>query len=186
MKKMIFWPSLLLTLSATASVSATAMTEDDFAGPRIGIGYSLISLDAVADNDSVSSFDADSKGVKLELGYDLNRIIGFDASYETVNDSLSNINNNSDFFDTSIIKVGTDIGYAFYSQNVFFKPYAKVGFVSLSSDDLDENAVFAGIGLRYQFNNLYADLSGDGFFLDGEDYDYYKYIQTSLTIGYKF
>jgi len=85
--------------------------------------------------------------------------------------------------------VGADIGYAFYSKNVFLKPYVKVGFVSFSENNYDENSLFAGLGLRYQYNHLYADLSIDGFYLDDDrnnNYDYYEFVQTALTVGYKF
>ena len=186
MKKVILGISLLASFLYTAVACA-----DDFTGLRFGVGYvhTWLTLDAT---DYDIEVDDQLKGIKLESGFDINRIIGIDASYETASESLDNVTNDSGA-DATIIKVGTDIGYAFYSEKAFFKPYVKVGFVSVSADDddgyADGNSAFAGIGLRYQYDRVYADLSTDYFFIDGDDdvaIDYYNYLQTAFTIGYKF
>ena len=176
MKKVILGISLLASFFYTTLACA-----DDFTGLCFGVGYSHTWATLVTED--ASDYEDQFKGIKLESGFDINRIIGIDASYETANESLDNVTNDSGA-DGNIIKVGTDIGYAFYSEKVFFKPYVKVGFVSVD----DDNSVFAGLGLRYQYSRVYADLSSDYFFIDGDDatIDYLSYLQAAFTIGYKF
>ncbi|WP_415230603.1 outer membrane beta-barrel protein [Psychromonas sp.] len=185
MKKVILGMSLLIALAPMTSIAATtaAFSENDFAGARIGLGYSQTSLKVKSDGGMTA--DSDGQGIKIELGYDFNRVIGLETSYETVNNSFENLISDHDI-GGSTIKVGTDIGYAFFSENVFFKPYGKLGFVSVSDDEFDESSVFAGLGLRYQYKHIYANISVDSFFLDRDGYDYNRFIQTGVIVGYKF
>jgi hypothetical protein len=132
--------------------------------------------------------DTEQKGVKIEAGYDFNRVIGLDVSYETANETLNNMTNDRDI-EGSAIKAGADVGYAFYSRKAFLKPYAKIGFVSFSEDDYDASSVFAGLGLRYQYGHYYMDLAADGYFLDNDEnaaLDYYQFVYAAFTVGYKF
>ena len=170
MKKITLGMSALVALFSTASVLA-----DDFSGSRIGIGYSKTSIE---DEQDVSE---SGKGIKVEYGYDFNRVIALDVSYETANDSFDNITD----AEGSTVKVAADIGYAFYSEKVFFRPYGKVGFVSYSEGDYEEQSAFIGLGLRYQYIDVYADLGVDTFILDNNGEDY-TFVETAFTIGYKF
>ena len=182
MNKVIFGMSLLSALFSTTAFSES-ISENDFPGLRVGVGYSNTSIDLVSDDTSGS---ASGKGFKVEVGYDINRVIGFDASYEMVNDSLGNISNDAEV-DGSTIKVGAEIGYAFYSKQAFLKPYINVGAVSFSDEDYDEQTVYGGVGLRFEYHNFYTDISVDGYYLDTDDGDdYYKFIQSAFTVGYKF
>ena len=187
MKKVILGISLIVSFFYTAIACA-----DDFTGLRLGVGYSH-AWQEITDNDATDSEDQ-VKGFKIESGFDFNRVVGLDLSYDVLYDSFGNITNDG-ATDAATFKLGTDIGYAFYSEKAFIKPYVKLGFVSLSvADDagyFDGNSVFAGLGVRYQYNRLYADLSADYFFIDGDDddfsTDYYgTYLQTAFTVGYKF
>lgn len=182
MKKAALSISLLTSL-----VLSTSAFADEFTGLRLGVGYSDTSIKV---NSDAGNESGDSKGLKVEAGFDFNRVVGLNASYEMVNNTLDNFVNDSDVEGHSI-KIGTDLGYAFYSKNVFFKPYAAVGFVSYSVDDtdFDGESAFAGVGLRYHYKNLYADLGVDCYFIDGDDVDgvdNYRFIQGAATIGYKF
>jgi hypothetical protein len=177
MKKVILGMSALIAVFSAASACAN-ISEEDYSGFRAGLGYSQTSIDT-------DGGDADGKGFKAEVGYDLNRIIGFDVSYETANDTLQNIANDADI-EGATVKAGADIGYAFYSKKVFFKPYAKVGFVSYSEDNYDGSSAFAGLGVRYQYSHVYVDLNADAFFLDADNDDNYKFVQGAFIVGYKF
>lgn len=182
MKKVLFGTSLLIGLFSTASVLA-----NDFSGSRVGLGLSKTSV--TVEYNEVEIWDGDyGNGFKLEYGYDFNQIIGVGISYETNEDTIFNGE-----LEGSSIKVGADIGYAFPIQEVFLKPYGKLGFVSYSeeysidndSTEFDDNSVFAGLGVRFQYSHFYTDLSVDFYVLEDGPLDI-GYVQTALTAGYKF
>jgi len=177
MKKVLLGVSLLTTLFSTASIAA-GVSENDYAGLRAGFGYSNTEVE-------VGSLDTTEEGLKVELGYDINRMFGLNLSYETVNSELGNINGD---IDGSSIKAGIDFGYAFYSKEAFLKPYVAIGGVSYSQDDYDESSVYGGLGVRFEYHHFYFDLGVSGYYLDGTDLgtDDPKFYQTAITFGYKF
>ncbi|MFT6984674.1 MAG: attachment invasion locus protein [Psychromonas sp.] len=179
MKNLLFGTSLLLAL-----FSANSMAANDFSGSRLGLGLSKTSVSDGYYEYRSEDYDY-GDGFKFEYGYDFNQIVGLGVSYET--------NNDDNFFNGELegraIKVGADIGYAFPIQDVFLKPYGKIGFVSYSEDfsigsdssEFDDSSIFAGLGVRFQYSHFYTDLSMDFYTLENIDF-----VQTALTAGYKF
>ena len=182
MKNLVFGTSLLIGLFSAASVSA-----DDFSGSRVGLGISQTSLSEEEYGIEVADGDH-GDGFKLEYGYDFNRIVGFDVSYETNEDTEKRVK-----LEGGTFKVGADIGYAFPIKDVFLKPYGKIGFVSYSQDIISDsgkskqkdNSGFAGLGLRFQYSHFYADINLDYYILEEDEFDS-RFTQTALTAGYKF
>jgi attachment invasion locus protein len=182
MKNLVFGTSLLIGFFSAASVSA-----DDFSGSRIGLGISETSLSE--EEYGVETADGDyGDGFKLEYGYDFNRIVGFDVSYETNEETEKR-----EKLEGGTLKVGADIGYAFPIQDAFLKPYGKIGFVAYSQDLISDsgkskykdNSVFAGLGLRFQYSHFYADINLDYFVLEDDEFDSI-FTQAAVTAGYKF
>jgi len=181
-KNLVFGTSLLVALFSAASVSA-----DDFSGSRVGLGISQ--TDLTVEDDGYEIADGDyGDGFKLEYGYDFNRIVGLGISYETNDDKVDGVK-----LEGETIKVGADIGYAFPIQDAFLKPYGKVGIafysqeLSFNSDkyEYNDNSVFAGLGLRFQYSHFYADMNVDYFVLEEMGADL-EFTQAALTAGYKF
>jgi opacity protein-like surface antigen len=136
------------------------------------------------------TFDGDLSiggGVKLEYGYELNHIVGFNLSYQGFGESWSGVN-----VDGSVFKADTDIGYAFDLQQFSIKPYVAVGVAAVNEkwtvdgwsgeDDLSDTSFLFGFGARTTFmHNFYADLRFDYLMTEYSDLD-----QFSLSVGYKF
>jgi len=183
--------SYMAAILAISSFSNVCFSATDFSGFRLGGGFSSTSLE-VEDDSGYTTYDDDyGNGFKIESGYDFNQIVGVNVSYETNNETINNWDIKGESF-----KLAADIGYAFPVNQVFLKPYGKIGFVSYSEEEsygyyqieTDDSSVFVGIGLRFQSNHFYADLSLDTYTLDnydGDDYDL-TFVQTALTAGYKF
>ena len=176
MKKILLGVSLLSVFFSTASIAAD-FSESDFSGFRVGGGYSSTTLE----QDGTETSEG---GIKVELGYDINEIVGINLSYETVDEFQGDISSDSG----ASTKVGVDVGYAFYSEDAFIKPYISLGGVAYSEGDYDDNSVYGGAGVRYQYYNFYVDLGVTAYYLDSEDSstDDSRFTQTAITIGYKF
>lgn len=183
--------SYITVVLAISSFSNVCFSATDFSGFRLGGGFSSTSLE-VEDNSGYTTYDDDyGNGFKIESGYDFNHIVGINVSYETNNETIDNWD-----IEGENIKLSADIGYAFPISQVFLKPYGKIGFVSYSEEqsygdyqvEADDSSIFVGIGLRFQSNHFYADLSLDAYTFedyDNDDYDL-AFVQTALTAGYKF
>ncbi|MDG3087210.1 porin family protein [Vibrio hannami] len=176
---------LAVAVLSTLSFSTIAM--DDFSGHRAGIGYSSLDF-----SDLDATYDA-GNGFKLEYGYDFNRILGLNVSYEKNSDKVSEYGFSSEI-DGGSFKIDTDIGYAFQLDQFSVKPYGAIGFtrykeeITLSygdysySEKYNDSAIHLGIGARAQFDaGVYADMRFDLTSIDSMDADYF-----SFTVGYKF
>lgn len=177
MKKVLLGVSLLTALFSTASIAAD-VSENDYAGLRIGAGYSNTEIE-------LGSANASEEGYKVELGYDINRMFGLNVSYETMTGELGNVSGDND---GASIKAGVDFGYAFYSKEAFLKPYVVLGGVSYSQDDYDESSIYGGLGVRFEYHHFYSDLGLSAYYLDAGDVSSndYKFSHTAITFGYKF
>lgn len=169
----------LFTLALTPSVSASIFEANEFSGHRVGGGYS--NTDLILDNRALDWGD----GIKLEYGYDINQIVGINASYQNNNGSKHGID-----LDGSTLKVDSDIGYTFQFEEWSVKPYGAVGLARVNekasydgySDSFKEISLMGGMGVRANLDmGLYTDLRYDFFNVDHQDQD-----QLSLTVGYRF
>ncbi len=170
---------------AIFSCAAYAKSHEDFSGHRVGIGSSATIL-------SDSSVDYGS-GIKFEYGYDINRIVGINVSYEKNSDTVSGYSYSVDL-DGSMFKVTSDIGYAFNFNKWSLKPYGVVGIAKYSEDGViqsgansvnttfDETNPVIGVGVRATFDfGLYVDLRSE--YIPVTDMEL---SQGAVTIGYKF
>lgn len=121
MKKALLITAALATLS-TSAVSAEKK-QADFSGSRFGIGFSN-SVEGI--NGSI--YDA-GQGLHLEYGYDFNKIVGLNLSYDTT-DLQAYIGD----IDSKTFKIGADIGYAFIFSSWALKPYASIGYSSVTAN----------------------------------------------------
>ncbi|EGR3213791.1 porin family protein, partial [Vibrio parahaemolyticus] len=176
--------SIFLIFSAV-SYSSCAQSYEDFSGHRIGGGFSATIL-------SDGSYDYGT-GIKLEYGYDINRIVGINVSYEKNSDTYGGYYSSVEL-DGSTFKITSDIGYAFNFSKWSLKPYGTVGIAKYSEEgvirsgtvgvntEFDETDPIVGVGLRATFDfGLYADLRSE--YIPVSDMEL---TQGSLTIGYKF
>lgn len=170
----------LVFCGVLSAVLSNAVLADQFSGARIGGGYSETEIET-------DTLDADyGDGFKAEYGYDFNKFIGADLSYET---NSSEINGQS--FDGESIKLGGNLGYAFsFSENsVFLKPYIKLGVHRYSEEsdgaEFDDRSLYYGLGLRFQLSHFYTDISLDKSEVNSDTINA-DLIKTALTIGYKF
>ncbi|WP_394250553.1 porin family protein [Vibrio profundi] len=174
----------------TITAATTALAQPHYQGHRVGVGVSTGYQEHYL--SSYPSSDIGS-GLKLEYGYDINRIVGFNLSFEKNADEIT-LNNNKYETDLSALKVDADIGYTFKLQELSLKPYGAIGFAHIkdkltvtssggsSSISATDTSILSGIGLRANFDfGLYTDLRFNYMMID--DYDLN---QTSLTVGYKF
>lgn len=162
------------------SISSFAEDYNDVSGHRIGLGYS--NTDLVVGYSGLDWGD----GIKLEYGYDINRIVGINLSYQN--------NSNSAFgadIDGNNVKFDTDLGYMFSLDGWSIKPYGAVGlvrvdetisFANYTPDSFTETSLMGGLGVRATLDmGVYADLRYDFYNVESVDMD-----QLSITFGYKF
>lgn len=168
---------LLITFSFFSIQSATA---NEIRGHRIGAGFNK-----VTDVTDTQSSYSRGTGIKLEYGYEFNKVIGLNGAFTTHSDSAYDI-------DISGIsnKVDADIGYTFISDSFTVKPYGAIGIISMYEDyavgDFNisamESSILLGIGARAVINkHLYADIRYDIMAFEEIDVDTF-----SFTVGYKF
>ncbi|WP_341848963.1 porin family protein [Vibrio parahaemolyticus] len=176
---------LLVTCLLSLAMSSVANAQESFSGHRIGGGFSATSL-------SDGSYDYGT-GIKLEYGYDINRIIGINVSYEKNSDTY-NAYYSSVELDGFTFKVTSDIGYAFNFSKWSLKPYGTAGIAKYSEEgvirsgstsfdtEFDETNVVVGVGVRATFDlGLYVDLRSE--YIPVTDMEL---SQGSVTVGYKF
>lgn len=158
-----------------------ANAESAFNGHRLGAGINHVSF-----NESFLGLSQDlNTGFKIEYGYDITNIFGFNTSY-----SMNSKNIWAGKYKLSSLKVDTDMGYAFDLDNVWIKPYGAIGLAfdrekySHNNGNIDGSMtnLFVGVGVRAQISlGIYADLRYDLNDYEGIDVDI-----ISLTLGYRF
>jgi opacity protein-like surface antigen len=178
MKKCL--PVLIATFSAAVSLPTLA-NPANVEGHRIGAGFSKT-------KDVTAGFDLGlGGGLKLEYGYELNHVFGFNVSYQGFGESWGDAK-----VDGSVFKADTDIGYAFDLQEFSIKPYVALGLAQVNekwsidgvpgSGDLSDTSFLFGFGARATFmHNFYADMRFDYLMTEYSDLD-----QFSMSFGYKF
>jgi len=195
----------ILSVLTTGTVSAKSgeRATNTFEGMRIGAGISETGVEAKFkfDDPAIEGFAADfdyGDGYKFELGYDFNEVVGVGASYETNTGTITNNFFGTGNVDASTIKLSIDLGYAFYFDSFYVKPYAKLGYKFYLDDTSDwvteeynSDDFFYGAGLRLQYQAIYIDATIDYFSTDFSNDDetihvVYDYTQVGVTIGYKF
>lgn len=98
-----------------AFLPSVVYASESFNGLRVGVGYSSTSI--LDDSEFYDYGD----GLKLELGYDFNRIVGINLSYQESDYSETT------YFETlkvdgTTVKVDADVGFAFDFQGWSLKP----------------------------------------------------------------
>lgn len=168
-----------------SSFASSAIADDYYQGHRVGIGYSWTQLSSISNSDYRLSTDY-GDGIKVEYGYDFNRIVGLNVSYAQ---------NNEDWYfgklDGSNFQIDSDIGYAFLLNGFDIKPYGAIGlsrinekftYNSGASDKSSETSLALGTGVRMGFDfGLYADLRANIVLTEHVDTEQY-----SFTVGYRF
>jgi opacity protein-like surface antigen len=168
---------LKLLFIALPFVSTFSFATEDVSGHRIGAGYSHVE-DVTDSNNSYTR----GTGIKLEYGYEFNKIFGLNAAFSAQNGNVMGVN-----VDSYSHKLDTDIGYTFVFDSFSIKPYGSAGLVLLHEQygnfiDASEAALTVGIGTRVVFNqHFYADISYDIAAYEEVDLD-----TISFTLGYKF
>ena len=192
MKKLLATAALTLLTTAPMVVNANQYHThhhyhhggpNAYQGPRVGLGISYLS-DRYIDTDT---------GFKLEGGYDFNRIVGFNLSYEE-----SGYDYKYGSVDFSTIKLGADLGYAFpLSPSVSLKPYFSLGFHRTTEDhnwcerkycyhsSFTDTNTYYGFGVRLTADMFYVNVSNEVLKLDLGPYRY-EPDQIAVTVGLKF
>ncbi|WGV99730.1 porin family protein [Vibrio sp. YMD68] len=183
----------LTTIIASTLLSTSVLANTFESQHRVGLGYTSTEISSPEYDSSVEW----GNGIKLEYGYEFNRIVGINVSYGKNNESDSGYGLHTKI-DGSTFKLDTDIGYKFFFDGFTIKPYGSLGLIRYSeeitlsvgdngaSTKWNDTNVFIGTGVRAEFgNNVYSDLRFDFTYFDNELIDI-DYNQFSWTIGYKF
>ncbi len=172
------------------STATAAIANTDYSGHRVGLGFTSSEIDHL--NSDFSNSDL-GNGLKLEYGYDINRIVGVNISVDTskYDENYWGIGYESK---VSAFKVDSDIGYAFLLDGFSIKPYGAVGIAHVENKQTikdpsgsmtlkdKETSLLLGTGVRANFDfGLYSDLRFNFIMMDDYDID-----QLSITFGYKF
>ncbi len=191
--------SIAILGALTTGIAKAEESINTFQGLRIGAGISQAEVEAKIGfkSSEIEGVDYEfdyGEGYKIELGYDINPAFGFGASYETNSGTIFEVVD----VDTSTIKLGVDVGYAFSIHSFHVKPYAKFGYKfylddtsNASTEEYNSDDFYYGAGLRLQYRAIYADATIDRFSSDFTNDDEsmdleYNYTQMGLTVGYKF
>ncbi|MCG9546206.1 porin family protein [Vibrio sp. Isolate33] len=172
------------------STTTAAYANTDYSGHRVGLGFTSSEVDHLDSDYSNSDL---GNGLKLEYGYDINRIVGVNISMDTSKDDESYYGYGYDS-KVSTFKIDSDIGYAFLLNGFSIKPYGAIGVArveekltlkepggSITLKD-KETSLLLGTGVRANFDfGLYSDLRFNFIMMDDYDID-----QLSITFGYKF
>ncbi|MGF1719897.1 porin family protein [Vibrio kyushuensis] len=180
----------LATIITAALLSTPALANTFESQHRVGLGYASTDLYF---SDTDSSLDW-GNGIKLEYGYEFNRMVGINTSYAQNNESFGY----GIEMEGSSFKIDTDIGYKFLLDGFNIKPYGAIGLIRYSeklsvpigstevSGSWNDTNVFIGTGVRAEIGqHFYTDIRFDfTYFNDGKDD--VDYDQFSWTVGYKF
>lgn len=129
-------------------------------------------LGALGSNTEFKGVSSDESSYGIDVGYDINRVIGLKGSYEFGDDR--------DYY-----QVGADLGYTF-GGNLQIKPYVAANLIGLTSDEGSNSGFAPSIGIRVSLNSLYADLSHTMEAEVDDALDNSDYSRTSLSLGLKF
>ncbi|MDB1125960.1 porin family protein [Vibrio algarum] len=181
--------TLFTTLISCSLLAAPTFANNFDSQHRVGLGFSKTKINEYFTDSTVDW----GKGIKLEYGYEFNRLVGLNVAYTKNKDSESNYGVSSDI-DGFNIKIDADIGYKFYLENLNIKPYGLIGLAhhneenSLSWDGgklnetYKDTSIVIGLGARAEFGaHIYTDMRVDYAIYDDADYDTF-----SWTIGYRF
>jgi len=185
---MKLFTSLLTVITMTATT--TVFAKQDFQGHRVGMGLSSGDISHYSGNFPSSDLGS---GLKVEYGYDFNRIIGLNISLDKNTNDLS-LGNDKYESDVTTFKADADIGYAFFLDGFSLKPYGAVGLARIKDEESyyisghswtwsnSNTSLLIGAGLRANLDfGLYTDLRFNFMIVDDYDLD-----QVSITVGYKF
>ncbi len=183
-----------MKIALTTLISATLLSTAAFANTfesqhRVGIGFNKAKV-----TDWLSDSTVDwGNGIKLEYGYEFNRVVGINVSYATNSDSETVGIYRADI-DGSTFKVDADIGYKFDLNGFSIKPYGILGLARHNEDNsfsagrekwsetFNDTSFVVGLGGRAEFGqHIYSDMRFDFAIYDDVDYDTF-----SWTIGYRF
>ncbi len=184
--KTIFLSLLTVSLLSTSFLThafSFPLNKNFKSGARIGIGYSDTNV------EDLSNYDLDfGSGIKIEAGYDIDRVFGVHTSFEWNEGSR-------DFVTIKGMtwKLGGDIGYQFDAGAMLqVKPYAMLGMASyhhetksvfgtMSFDSID---FYTGFGLRATSKQgVYVAVE---YSYTPEVNTYIDMYQLSATVGIKF
>ncbi|NOH99134.1 porin family protein [Vibrio sp. 99-70-13A1] len=182
------------TTSITAIIAlitaSSTFANSHYQGHRVGLGFSSGELETTTVNNVTSDLGS---GIKVEYGYDFNRIVGINVSLEQNKDDAT-FGNTTYKSELTNYKIDADIGYAFFLDGFNIKPYGVIGLAHIKHTDkvntsrgsysytTNDTSVLLGTGIRADLSmGLYTDLRFQFAILD--DYDVN---QMSLTVGYKF
>ncbi len=157
----------------------SAQANEEYSGSRIGIGYNTTFIEKLGTH----YFDY-GDGIKLEYGYDINRIVGIKTSYEANQENGISLKGET-------VKIGADLGYAFDLNGWDIKPYGFLGVAHYSEErnniaeervSTSNSSAVVGMGVRANFDvGIYVDVNFDMLEMDSHFSG-----QSALTVGYKF
>lgn len=175
----------ILIPTALLFFTSLSLKAEEFRGHRFGAGYSNSEIQV---GDTEQSW---GEGLKYEYGYDFNRYIGFNFSYE-YNEAHDMFEGFGVDVEGRTFKGSLDLGYTFVFEHLAIKPYALLGSAYMKNRQefhtpkgmhvfKHEEASFNyGGGVRLQMRNgIYSDLRFDV-------QDQYDIRQFSWTLGYRF
>lgn len=189
---------------------------DDYAGFRLGAGSTSgyeVSTHVVTTDGATpkaDTFKTDlGDNLKVELGYDFNRIFALNASYTNItgNGNHYGISGggqgyqfNNDFTSHKFM-VEAEVGYAFAVEGFDIKPYAALGvayqsmsdyvhgglsgsnFLHTDGERLSKTGLTSAVGVRV---NTPIGLYVDGRAGQSKLFDKMDENTTTITVGYKF
>lgn len=179
----------LTTLISASLLSVPALANSFDSQHRVGLGYSKTQINTWLTDDTVDW----GNGIKLEYGYEFNRIVGINISYAANSDdeSFEGIKAEIDGYK---FQVDADIGYKFDLDGFSLKPYGVLGLARQSEDNsisysdreltdsFHDTSFVVGLGGRAEFGqHLYTDMRFEFASYDDVDYDTF-----SWTVGYRF
>ncbi|EDL51555.1 hypothetical protein VSAK1_09308 [Vibrio mediterranei AK1] len=207
--RLLAFSALLLVQNAIA---------DDYTGLRIGAGstsgYSVATDVVTLDGSSpqAETFHTDlGNNLKVEMGYDFNRVFAVNASYTNINGNgthygLSGGNSSyqlSNDFTSHKFMLEAELGYAFAVENFDIKPYVALGLAYQSLSDyaridssLDNSDIYTSDGDRQNKTGATAAIGVRvntplGIYIDGRAgqsnmFNKMDENTTTVTVGYKF
>ena len=181
----------IATTIIALSTATAAYANTDYSGHRVGLGFTSSEVDHLDSDYSNSDL---GNGLKLEYGYDINRIVGVNISMDTSKDDENYGYGYGYDSKVSTLKIDSDIGYAFLLDGFNIKPYGAIGIARVEEKltlkepggninlKNTETSLLLGTGVRANFDfGLYSDLRFNFIMMDDYDID-----QLSITFGYKF
>ena len=173
----------LTTLISASLLSVPALANSFESQHRVGIGYNQTQIDFWGTDDTVDW----GNGIKLEYGYEFNRIVGINVSYAANSDNESEEGIQIDI-DGYKFQVDADIGYKFELDGFSLKPYGVLGLARHKEDNsfnffgetwnesYNDTSFVIGLGGRAEFGqHLYTDMRFEFASYDDVDYDTFSW-----------